>query len=278
MERANEGKNTPFSLRRAVEAFLQAEAGEGKSSLTVRNYRADLSALLRAAGDVVTPDRFARAARRHLEDLEVAGRSWNRHLGTIRRLCDFLVRSGAIESNPVADLAPQRVTQAPPEAARPADVRRLLDRIDDLRDRALVALLWHCGLRIGEALQLRVSDVDTNAGWVIVSSRARERRLEVPSAIRSTLASYVEHRLRQGDGPLFVGYGSRPLSYAGAHRLFRRYAGDSGLTMRTLRAGAAAAALRSGSTLRRVQAMLGHLRAASTIRYHEDAFDEDEFP
>ncbi len=256
----------PIVLVKRIEAFLAHERRDGKAEVTLRNYRTDLTGLQRVVGDVVSSLHLKRAIPRHLDQLQVAQHSWNRHLSTLRRFCDYLVADGVLCENPLASRCQMRVEWTAPKHIHADQARDLMRRIERPRDRALVAILWQCGLRIGEALDLRASNVDLRYGVLRVGVSKREVRLSP----RAKLALMEHLRISNvpADDFLFLANGGRRLSYAGAHRLFRRYAGQSGLTMRQLRAAAAASALDAGVRLKRVQNMLGHLHSASTVRYH----------
>lgn len=262
------------TLAHAVEAFLKAEQRSGKAPLTLLNYRADLTSLLRSLGDRAPASLSERAVKRHLDQLPVGSRSWNRHLTTLRRFCGFLVEQRLLPRNPLRGIerAPVSVARSAPAPA--AQIDSVICQADNPRDQALLALLWECGLRIREALALQVRDVDLRLARIRVHVGMPRSVTLTPNASR-LLQRYIFARRSGSRDPLFTSYGSRQLSYAGAHRLFRRYAGTTGLTMRHLRASAAVAAFDRGDSLTQVQAMLGHQHAASTARYQADADAHD---
>lgn len=259
-----------ITLAQAVEAFLEAEQRSGKAALTLLNYRADLSSLLRSIADPMAAGLSERGLKRHLARLPVASRSWNRHLTTLRRFCDFMVAQRLLQHNPLRGMERAPVSEARPTPAPAAQINSVIGQADNPRDRALLALLWECGLRIREALTLQVGDVDLRLARIRVHVGMPRSISLTPNASR-LLERYICARRSGSSDPLFTSYGTRQLSYAGAHRLFRRYAGTTGLTMRHLRASAAVAAFDRGDSLTQVQAMLGHQHAASTARYQADA-------
>jgi site-specific recombinase XerD len=251
-----------------IEDFLDDERSDGKADTTLRNYRADLAGLVRQAGELISGNAFASLVRRHLDSLEIAERSWNRHLSTLKRFCDYLVEQGRLAANPLAAHSGVKVEAEPPKVVDPKEVRKLFQRIDRPRDRALIMLLWQNGLRVGEALNLKVDDVELRSGTLRIHDDSGSRKIHLSDAAREALEEYLDTRQSDETDFVFVANGGRALSYAGAHRLFRQYAGDLDITMQQLRAGAAAAAFFAGATLWQVQDMLGHAHAASTARYH----------
>ncbi len=261
-------RNKGLPLDDLIDQFLDHERSDGKADTTLRNYRADLFGLLREAGEMISGNAFGGMVRRHLDSLEIAERSWNRHLSTLKRFCDYLVEQGELVANPLASQSGVKVEAQTPKMVDEKDVRKLFERIDRPRDRALITLLWQNGLRVGEALNLKVDDVDLRAGTLRITDDAGNRTVRLTAEARDSLREHLVTRHSDETDCVFVANGGRALSYAGAHRLFRHYAGDLDLTMQQLRAGAAAAAFYAGATLLQVQDMLGHAHPASTARYH----------
>jgi site-specific recombinase XerD len=258
--------NARTPLHQAIDAFLADLELAGKAERTLRDYRSDLDRLCRTGGALVRAGSLATLASQHLRELRLAQRSWNRHLSTLRQFCDYLVELQALPRNPLRGISQVAVDSG---AAKPASsqlLAALFERIDRVRDRALIALLVSSGLQIGEALKLKVSDVAPGARFIRVRGSHR-RTVELGPAARPVVIQYLQGREGSPNEPLFVGHGSRPLSYSGAHRIFRSYAANSGLTMRHLRMNAATNAFRRGASLVQVQHMLGHVHAASTARY-----------
>lgn len=266
------------SVEDATRAFLFEQLRLGKSETTLRDYRADLSALVRSVGRSTATKALATRTSRHLEDLRVADRSWNRHLSTVRRFCEYLVRVGALDRNPLRDATGVCVRARLPSGVAAPALAQLLDRIERPRDRALVMLLVGSGVRIGEALALRVRDVDLKRGVVIVRM-GRTRQCALMPLATGCIAAYLRDRNARGDEPLFATSTGQPLSYAAAHRLVRIYAHGSGITMRQLRHSAVATAFNGGASLEEVQHMLGHRHAASTAIYqvaHQNAIQSSK--
>jgi len=273
------GRRAPAGLPVAIEGFLGAIRRAGRAEATIRNYRADLAALAKAAKRRAGRRPLDQVVREHLARLDIAQRSWNRHLSTLRCFCAYLVANGALAANPLASVSGRRAVQPAPRALHGRQIERLFERIDRPRDRALVRLLWDCGLRVGEALRLELSDVDLRAGTIAINDGDRARAVRLTAATKRALQEYLHERRSTKTNLVFVANGGRQLSYAAAHRLFRSYAGNSELTMQRLRAGAATAAFVAGASLEQVQDMMGHRHAASTARYgtsHSTSFAKGE--
>jgi len=262
-------------IRDAIDAFLAELERRGKTEATLRNYRADLTALLRSAGLSARASILATVAQSHLDGLHLADRSRNRHLSTLRRFCEYLVSRRALPVNPLRGSAGVIIAASTERPIAAAQIVGILGRISRPRDRALVSLLLGSGLRIGEALALRVRDIDLKSSTLAVR-RGMPRRVRLAQSLRRILASYLHERDPHPSEPLFVTRNGKSLSYAGAHRLFRVYAGGTGLTLRRLRSSAAISAFDDGATLPQVQRMLGHRHASSTARYHIESYKKIE--
>ncbi|WP_026533342.1 tyrosine-type recombinase/integrase [Arthrobacter sp. H41] len=194
-----------------------------------------------------------------------------------------------------------------PTALNLADQERLLGHVRRPRDVLLVLLLLHCGLRIGEALGLRLSDVhflpeSTYAGCLErgphlhIQRRANAngawakspdaRTVPVTEQILDAYADYQDERLRlTGTGDyVFLNLYSRnsartgPLTYSSVHALFRRWEAGTGVCLRPhqLRHTAATRWVRAGGVpIDVVQALLGHRQLESTQVYlHASAEDK----
>jgi integrase/recombinase XerD len=150
------------------------------------------------------------------------------------------------------------------------------ERPDGLRDRALLELLYACGLRASEALGLRVEDVNFAAGYVIVTGKGNRQRLVPAGAqaltwVRRYLGTARPKRVRREGAPLFLNRSGNGLSRQALWGLIRRTARRAGIrtvvSPHTLRHSFASHLLERGADLRSVQAMLGHVDISTTQIY-----------
>ena len=161
-------------------------------------------------------------------------------------------------------------------------MKRLLESVGGgdaiaLRDRALLEVMYGCGLRASEAVGLDVNDVDLRRGFVRPHGKGNKERT-VP--LGREAAAAVRRYLRAGRpelvGPrprskLFVNFRGGPLTRQGLYKIIRRHAKEVGLEGRmsphTLRHSFATHLLSGGCDLRSVQEMLGHSDVATTQLY-----------
>jgi integrase/recombinase XerD len=271
-----------------VTEFLGAlQTERGASHNTLEAYRRDLEgyrAFLTAEGRRVE-DAGVGEMTRYLGALRrrgLGGRSIARHLSAVRGLYRFLIASGGIARDPTEYLESPRPPRRLPRTLPPAEVVALIEapdttRADGLRDRALLELLYACGLRASEALALRVEDVNLQAGYVTATGKGDRQRL-VP--VGAQALRWVRHYLRSGrprfvkradPGTLFLNRSGRALSRQALWGLLKKSARRAGVratvSPHTLRHCFASHLLERGADLRSVQAMLGHADISTTQIY-----------
>jgi integrase/recombinase XerD len=145
------------------------------------------------------------------------------------------------------------------------------------RDRALLELMYACGLRASEAISMDLRDIDLDAGVLRARGKGpKERVVPVGRAAIEAVRIYVE-RGRPGllrgrlEAKLFVNFRGEPLTRQGLYKIVRRHATTAGLADRmsphTLRHTFATHLLAGGCDLRSVQEMLGHADVATTQLY-----------
>lgn len=171
----------------------------------------------------------------------------------------------------------------PPEPLAPEDVRALLaacpdDTLTGVRNHALLVMLWRAGLRIGEALRLRPSDVNFEQGTVrVLYSKTRQARtVGVDDQALDVIRAWAAARSAAGigDGPLFCRLHKQPgasLSSRYVRAEMGRLATVAGVQHRVhphgLRHTMAVELVREGQPVTRISRQLGHSNLATTAIY-----------
>jgi integrase/recombinase XerD len=173
-----------------------------------------------------------------------------------------------------------------PRAMNPADVRKLLSVIDDTRDRALILLLLRTGMRIGEALGLRLNDLDIRDRKVHLFEGEKNSMGRVVYLSDDALFA-IKLWLRRRDKKkafVFYGQGNRGLCYSAGRSRFMKYLKKAGLdqkgyTVHCLRHTFASELLNAGMRLECLQQLLGHQDIEVTRRYARltDRTREEEY-
>jgi site-specific recombinase XerD len=173
-----------------------------------------------------------------------------------------------------------------PRAMNPADVRKLLSVLDDIRDRALILLLLRTGMRIGEALGLRLNDLDIRDRKVHLfegEKNSMGRVVYLSDDALFALKLWLRRRDKSKEF-VFYGQGNRPLCYSAGRSRFVKYLKRAGLeqkgyTVHCLRHTFASELLNAGMRLECLQQLLGHQDIEVTRRYARltDRTREEEY-
>lgn len=276
---------TPTAQRRLDEFFRFLASERRLSPHTLTSYRRDLARLAafcdaHGVGDWsgLDPAR-ARAFAGELHRRGLDGRSIARALSAARTFYRFLVRESAAAASPFTGIAAPKSGKHLPKALSVEQAARFVTvPADDplaLRDRALLELLYSCGLRLAELVALDVSDLDLRDGAVTVTGKgAKTRIVPVGSAARAALADWLRLRatlVRPGEHALFLGRNGRRLGARAVQQRLRVVARKQGLTVpvhpHMLRHSFASHMLESSGDLRAVQELLGHANLSTTQIY-----------
>jgi integrase/recombinase XerC len=143
----------------------------------------------------------------------------------------------------------------------------------ELRDRALLELLYSSGIRVSELVWLNLNRVDLGLGIVKVMGKGRKERI-VPVGAKAieALKAYIEGRgVIEDSSPLFINLKGGRLTARSVGRLVKKYTRNSGIFRKvsphSLRHTFATHLLDAGADLREIQEMLGHVSLSTTQRY-----------
>ncbi len=274
-----------FLLERFAE-FLTLE--QGSSARTDESYRRDLQRLAEwaVAHGAASPEALTASHLRefvyHLKDVGLSPASIRREISAIRTWYRFLMTEGVVTADPSERLETPRKWRTLPEVLTPTEVETLLSAIPleeplAFRDRAMLELAYGAGLRVGEWITLKMSDLLLDEGVVRVFGKGgKERLVPVGGKAIGAVALYLRElrpRLERGKGTgvLFLNARGAPLSRMGAWKILRKYVQRAGLTKpvtpHTLRHSFATHLLEGGADLRSVQEMLGHADISTTQIY-----------
>jgi integrase/recombinase XerD len=266
-----------------VEGFL-ALLGASRAARTVEAYRRDLAALAEYLGKPI--------AKANLEELErytaslraegLAATTIARRTAAARSFFRHQQLLGARDDNPAAAVKLPRRTKPLPKTLSPGEAERLIDAAKgtqprNLRDQALVELLYGAGLRVSEAVGLDKSGVDLDDRFVRVTGKGGKERVvpigrHAAAAVRRYLSRGRPYLDRRHRPELFLNAKGGPLTRAGAFLILRRLAEVAGLEPtrvhpHLLRHSFATHLLEGGADLRSVQEMLGHADLSTTELY-----------
>lgn len=280
-------------LQKAVNSWQTWLVSERRvSDHTVSAYQSDLFVFLSFLNDhlggppdlaqlsgLKASDFRAYLARRSGKGL--AKTSTARALSVVRNFFRFLAKRGLAENAAVLSIRSPKTPKSVPKALTIVEAEDLLEAAGDFanepwisaRDIALFTMLYGCGLRISEALDLNQSQVPRGETMTVLGKGGKQRLVPVLPAVRKAVEDYIARCPYQPglDGPLFIGARGKRLSPSMAQKNMRVLRGYLGLpetaTPHALRHSFATHLLASGGDLRAIQELLGHASLSTTQRY-----------
>ena len=261
---------------------------KGLSQNTLEAYSRDIGRYLnhlekegRDSFDQVTPVVVASFIA-GLKDAGLSPRSRARSLSAIRMFHKFLIIENYCDLNPTAIIEAPKTGGRLPSVLSSPEVERLLaapadNGSGDIRDRAMLELLYATGLRVSELVALRSRDVNLDAGFLLTMGKGeKERLVPIGESARTALTEYIgmvrSGQDRKGDSPfLFLTRLGERMTRQSFWNIIKKRARSAGIVKNisphTLRHSFATHLLENGADLRSVQIMLGHADLSSTQIY-----------
>lgn len=217
----------------------------------------------------------------YLEENQFAAATISRNIASIKAFFHYLCKEGKMERDISVGLKAPKIEKKMPEILTPEEVVWLLeqpkgDTPKEIRDKAMLELLYATGIRVTELITLKVSDVNMQMGFIICRDGSKERVIPFGAAAKKAMTNYLEKARNvmlfdlQSD-ILFVNCSGQPMSRQGFWKLIKYYAKKAGImadiTPHTLRHSFAAHLVENGADLRSVQEMLGHSDISTTQVY-----------
>lgn len=260
-------------------SYLRIE--RAMSPNTVSSYSSDVEKFFLAVGkasSAVTTDdlRDYVSSRRDLSK-----RSLARTLSSLRSFFDYLVMEGERKDNPCDAVDLPKLGRYLPSVLSVEEVEAILDSVDltswqGRRDRAILEVLYGCGLRVSEAVSLRISCLFLDEGFVrVVGKGDKERLVPIGEAAVDAVRDYLGQRpsaaVSEYDDILFLSRLGKPLSRVSMFNIVKRQAILAGIhkeiSPHTFRHSFATHLIENGADLRVVQEMLGHENILTTEIY-----------
>ncbi|MCR5077305.1 MAG: tyrosine recombinase XerD [Prevotella sp.] len=278
------GKNSRDIVSR-YRRYLKLEKGYSPNTLDA--YMRDVDKLLRyLAGENIAVSDVKLEQLEHfaasISDLGIGARSLARILSGVRQFYRFLVLDGYMESDPTELLESPKLPAHLPEVLSTAEVD-LLEQAIDLskweghRNRAIIEVLFSCGLRVSELTSLKLSNLYVEDQYVRVMGKGSKERLVPisPRALEELGYWFMDRnvmKIKPGEEDyVFLNRRGHHLTRTMILIMIKRYALDAGIkktiSPHTLRHSFATSLLEGGADLRAIQAMLGHESIGTTEIY-----------
>lgn len=280
-------------MHSTIAQFLRYMVTERNASeLTIKSYREDLFAfvdwLQSTRGSVPKPDALSpqelRSFQAALQQADYARTSIARKLAALRSFYKFAMREGLASSNPAKPLRNPRRQRKLPHVLTDDEVGRLLiappgDKVDGLRDRAILETIYSAGLRVSELVGLQDGDINRHDQIIRVRGKGRKERISpLGSFAIKAIDAYASRRKRSEKtealgrkAPVFVNRFGNVLTTRSVGRMLEKHLAvaelDSRTSPHTLRHSFATHLMDRGADIRSVQELLGHKSLATTQIY-----------
>lgn len=211
-----------------------------------------------------------------------SGSTLNRKLAAVRGYYSFFIKKGVISVNPADNIKSPKVKRKQLEYLTVEEVEHLLEQPDDSlkgrRDQALLELLYAAGLRVTEAANANITDLNLRIGFITCSGEhGKARIIPLGRPSRQAIETYVYDvrpqilKDKDDDGALFLNTNGSRLTRQGVWKILKEYAQKAGLENRlspqTLRTSFAVHMVQNGADLKSIQELMGHEDLAATQIY-----------
>jgi integrase/recombinase XerD len=261
--------------------YLQAE--RGLSGNTVESYKSDVLSFLENTKKNIK-DIDGEDIKNYLRSLHSSNFSTAtiaRKTSSLRMFFLFHLGEGLIEVTPMNNIQSPRAEKKLPKFLSVDEIERLIESINGkfkypMRDKAILELLYGCGLRVSELLNTRREDIFLKEDFIRVKGKgSKERIIPIGSKAKKALIKYITEERpvldKKKSAFLFLTRRGNKLSRMGLWKRFQEYLIKSGITKsctpHTLRHSFATHLLERGASLRTVQLLLGHADISTTQIY-----------
>ena len=248
---------------------------------TVSSYCSDVEKFMSFVGGEVRT-----AGPREIETFigndKISKRSQARRLSALKSFFKWLMMEGMIEENPCDMTDAPKLGTYLPDVLSVEEVEAVMEAIDTsthlgLRDRAIIETLYGCGLRVSEAVGLRISNLYLDEGFIKVQGKgSKERLVPIGDMASDAIMAYLEVRKnfpydRNNDDVLFLNRYGKSLSRVSMFKTVKTAVLLAGIrkevSPHTFRHSFATHLVENGADLRVVQEMLGHESITTTEIY-----------
>lgn len=276
------------SMRGEIDRFEQyLREVKQASENTVQSYRRDLMQMItyleekeiREAAKVTKTSLHGYIL--HMEEQGKAATTISRMMAAMKAFFNYECMQACIRRNPAESLHAPKVEKKAPVVLSVDQVSALLAQPSgqtpkEIRDKAMLALLYATGIRVSELIGIQMEDINMNIGFLVCRDGERERTIPFGRSAKAALEEYLEHarnELLRGKGSdyFFVNCTGGAMSRQGFWKIIKYYGEKAGIeediTPHTLRHSFAAHLIARGADMRAVQTILGHSDMATTQMY-----------
>lgn len=271
-----------------IKEFIQYLADVKHTSVNTQvSYRRDLIQMAAFLEDKGITDAgkvtrtFLNSYILYLEKEGKAATTVSRVLASMKAFYHYEFRMGLIKRDPAELIKAPKVEKKAPSILSVEEVKRLLeqpckDTAKEIRDKAMLELLYATGIRVTELISLKVTDINLAIGFITCNDEHKVRTIPFGKTSKEALARYMEKGrdsfLKGTESPwLFTNCSGKAMSRQGFWKIIKYYGDKAGIkadiTPHTIRHSFAAHLISGGADLHAVQTMMGHADMATTQAY-----------
>lgn len=276
------------SMRNEINAFISYLHNVKKTSVnTELAYQRDLNKVIKYM-QIQGVTEVQQITENHLisyvtslEENQFTAATISRNIASMKAWFHFMQREHMIDEDPSERLRAPKIEKKIPEILSMEEVVQLLEQPKsrspkEIRDKAMLELLYATGIRVTELISLKVTNVNMQLNYIVCEDGHKERIIPFGSKARAALLDYFAHSRSimiedSNTEVLFVNCSGQLMSRQGFWKLVKFYANKANIvadiTPHTLRHSFAAHLVENGADLRSVQEMLGHSDISTTQIY-----------
>lgn len=255
------------------------------SSNTIASYKRDLLKLcnyFRSVGCNTPGEVSPTDLNSYVIFLEKGGMSSatiSRSIASIKSFFMYMLKKGIVKEDFAEQLKPPKLEKKLPEILSVEEVNILLEQPSkitpkEIRDKAMLELLYATGMRVSELIALKVEDVNLGMNYIFCRDGGKERVIPIENAAKAALENYIKNarpNMCEDCKYLFTNLKGQPMTRQGFWKLIKSYAKRAGIdkdiTPHMIRHSFAAHLVSNGADLKAVQEMLGHSDISTTQIY-----------
>lgn len=258
-----------------------------KSENTVLSYNRDLTKFIKylRTNKITSLDKVEeKDLEKYIKELNYNGfksATVSRNIASLKAFFHYLNNEGVLSNDPTKSLKSPKIEKKIPEILTTDEVFALLeqpsgDSPKEIRDKAMLELLYATGIRVSELINLETSDVNLKTSSILCRDGSKSRTIPYGKKAKDALTRYLEGAREaivdnKESTILFANCSGQKMSRQGFWKLIKHYAKKAGIesdiTPHTLRHSFAAHLVENGADLRSVQEMLGHSDISTTQIY-----------
>ena len=250
------------------------------SAHTIKSYSKDIQQLIDFLKEQKIKELDYHLLRKFLvflKEKNYQAKSIGRKVASLKSFFKFLSQKKLINSNPSVLLSSPKIPEKLPNFLTEEEVNKILiipkgNKFLDIRDRAILELLYGTGIRVGELVSLKIKDINLLDESIKVKGKGKKERI-VPfgKPALKALIDYLERRKWIKEEIVFLNKSGKPITERSVERIIKKYGKLAGITKKitphTFRHSFATHLLDRGADLRSVQELLGHERITTTQIY-----------